>query len=140
MRLWGAIPALAIVAGAVAAAPVANAENLVEKIVDEFKNEVRDEFRHHDHDHDRNHDGFKDYKHVVVNYQENHSFDNLYGHWGDVGRDRINGTADADPAHTLQVRQDGQTVYGCLLQNDVNLTSPSPQSTSCTDKTGAVAI
>ena len=45
MRLWGAIPALAIVAGAVAISPVANAENLVEKIVDEFKHEVRDELR-----------------------------------------------------------------------------------------------
>ena len=45
MRLWGAIPALAVVAGAVAISPVANAENLVEKIVDEFKHEIRDELR-----------------------------------------------------------------------------------------------
>ncbi len=29
------------------------------------------------------------------------------------------------------------TAYACLLQNDVNLTSPSPLATSCTDTTGA---
>ncbi len=45
MRLWGAIPALAVIAGAVAISPAANAENLVEKIVDEFKHEVSDELR-----------------------------------------------------------------------------------------------
>ncbi|MCP1975195.1 alkaline phosphatase family protein [Bradyrhizobium elkanii] len=137
MRPWGAIPALAVVAGAVAISPVANAENLVEKIVDEFKHEIRDELRDL---RDRGHEGVHQYKHIVVIYQENHSFDNLYGHWGDVGRDQINGISYADQAHTLQVRQDNQTVYACLLQNDVNLTSPSPQPTSCTDNTGTVAI
>ena len=137
MRLWGAIPALAVVAGAVAISPAANAENLVEKIVDEFKHEVSDELREL---RDRGHEGVHQYKHIVVIYQENHSFDNLYGHWGDVGRDHLNGTSDADQAHTLQVRQDNQTVYACLLQNDLNLTSPSPQPTTCTDNTGSVAI
>ncbi|MCA6123852.1 alkaline phosphatase family protein [Bradyrhizobium sp. WSM 1704] len=139
MRLWGAIPALAIVAGAAAVSPSANAENIVDKIIDQFKNEVKDELNELKHG-DRDHDGAKHYKHIVIIYQENHSFDNLYGHWGDVGRDRINGTSDADPSHTLQVRQDNQTVFGCLLQNDVNLTSPSPLATSCTDTTGSVAI
>jgi acid phosphatase len=57
----------------------------------------------------------KDVRHVVVIYQENHSFDNLYGGW-----ERVNGLADADAAHTTQVAQDG-TPYSCLLQNDVNL-------------------
>src|SRR5262249_14534186 len=79
MRLWGAIPALAIVAGAVAS-PSANAENLVGKIIDHFKNEVRDELRDLKHGDHGDHDGMKDYKHIVVIYQENHSFDNLYGH------------------------------------------------------------
>ena len=88
MRLWGAIPALAVVAGAVAISPAANAENLVEKIVDEFKHEVSDELREL---RDRGHEGVHQYKHIVVIYQENHSFDNLYGHWGDVGRDHLNG-------------------------------------------------
>ena len=63
------------------------------------------------------------YKHVVVLYQENHSFDNLYGRWGDVGGDHLDGLADAPRRHTLQVAQDG-TSYRCLPQDDVNLTSP----------------
>ncbi|TAI64264.1 alkaline phosphatase family protein [Bradyrhizobium sp. Leo170] len=144
MRLWGAIPALTLAVGAIAVAPVAKAENLVDKIVDQFKHNNGDDFRHHDHDHDHGHhdrdDLLKAYKHVVIIYQENHSFDNLYGHWGDVGRDNINGVSDADQPHTLQVRQDSKTVYTCLLQNDVNLTSPSPLPTSCTDNGSSVAI
>ena len=28
------------------------------------------------------------YKHLVVIYEENHSFDNLYGTWGRVGKGR----------------------------------------------------
>jgi acid phosphatase len=64
--------------------------------------------------------------HIVVIYEENHSFDNLYGNW-----EGVNGRASADAAHTTQVDQAG-TAYGCLLQNDVNLTSP-PLSVTCTD-------
>jgi acid phosphatase len=71
------------------------------------------------------------YKHVVVLYQENHSFDNLYGHWGNVGGDHLDGVADAPRRHTVQVAQDG-TRYKCLPQNDVNLTSP-PLATTCHD-------
>src|ERR671935_1924180 len=56
--------------------------------------------------------------HIVVIYEENHSFDNLYGGW-----EGVNGRASADAAHTLQVNEAGNT-YKCLLQNDVNLTSP----------------
>lgn len=66
--------------------------------------------------------------HFVVIYLENHSFDNLFGSWTGV-----NGLSNADPAHTLQVNQTG-SVYTCLLQNDVNLTSP-PLNGSCLDKT-----
>jgi len=40
----------------------------------------------------------------------------------------------------MQVRQDNQTAYKCLPQNDVNLTSPSPLPVTCTDTTGAVAV
>ena len=57
------------------------------------------------------------YKHLVVIYEENHSFDNLYGMW--AGQD-IDGLADADAAHTTQVAQNGDP-YTCLKQNDVNL-------------------
>ena len=56
--------------------------------------------------------------HIVVIYEENHSFDNLYGLW-----EGVNGLANADPARTTQVAQDG-TPYACLKQNDVNLTTP----------------
>jgi acid phosphatase len=73
------------------------------------------------------------YKHLVVIYEENHSFDNLYGRWGEVNGRRVIGTGNASLAHTIQVAQDG-TPYTCLLQNDVNLTSPSPLSTRCLDE------
>jgi phospholipase C len=71
------------------------------------------------------------YKHLVVLYQENHSFDNLYGRWGRVGGDRVDGVWNTPQRHTVQVAQDG-TRYECLLQDDVNLTSPPLRST-CTD-------
>jgi phospholipase C len=70
--------------------------------------------------------------HIVVIYQENHSFDNLYGGWGEVNGQHVNGLADAKPATTTQVAQDG-TPLACLYQNDVNLTSPAPLPTTCTD-------
>ncbi len=66
--------------------------------------------------------------HIVVIYQENHSFDNLYGGW-----EKVNGLGDAPRRRTTQVTQAG-TPYGCLLQNDVNLTSP-PLSARCTGTT-----
>jgi acid phosphatase len=66
--------------------------------------------------------------HIVVIYQENHSFDNLYGTW-----ERVNGLSHASPANTLQLNQAG-AAYTCLKQNDVNLTSP-PLAPSCTDMT-----
>ena len=62
-------------------------------------------------------------KHIVVVYQENHSFDNLYGGW-----ERVNGVRHA---HVPQVSQVG-AAFGCLKQNDVNLTSP-PLPVTCTD-------
>jgi acid phosphatase len=70
--------------------------------------------------------GLKHIKHFVVIYEENHSFDNLYGGW-----ERVNGLRDADRGHTRQVNQAGAP-YQCLLQNDVNLTSP-PLSARCTN-------
>jgi acid phosphatase len=68
----------------------------------------------------------KKIRHFVVVYQENHSFDNLYGRW-----EGVDGIANADPAHTTQVGQNGAP-YSCLLQNDVNLTSP-PLPATCTN-------
>src|SRR2546423_6952622 len=65
----------------------------------------------------RGDDQFRKIDHIVVIYEENHSFDNLYGGW-----EGVNGLANADAAHTTQVDQDG-VPYACLLQNDVNLVS-----------------
>ena len=66
--------------------------------------------------------------HVVVIYQENHSFDNLYGGW-----EGVRGLDDADYRHTLQVNQSG-SLFSCLLQNDVNLAVP-PLTATCADST-----
>jgi acid phosphatase len=74
------------------------------------------------------------FKHLVVIYEENHSFDNLYGLWGDVSGQHVVGLADADAAHTTQLAQDG-SAYDCLLQKDVNLTAPSPLTTTCGPET-----
>jgi acid phosphatase len=71
------------------------------------------------------------YKHLVVIYEENHSFDNLYGDWGKVGREHVDGIRDASTRQQTQVDQHGNA-FGCLPQNDVNLTSP-PQPSSCQD-------
>src|SRR4029077_1648868 len=70
-------------------------------------------------------------RHIVVIYQENHSFDNLYGGW-----EGVDGRANADSAHTIQVGQAG-IPYTCLLQNDFSLTSP-PLSPDCSDETAAM--
>jgi acid phosphatase len=72
--------------------------------------------------------GLDKIRHFVVIYQENHSFDNLYGGW-----EGVDGVANADRAHTTQVNQEG-TPYRCLLQIDVNLTSP-PLAATCTNTT-----
>ena len=64
--------------------------------------------------------------HLVVIYEENHSFDNLWGLWPGV-----NGVKNADAAHTIQVGQtDARAPLPCLLQLDVNLTVP-PLSKEC---------
>jgi acid phosphatase len=68
-------------------------------------------------------------KHMVVIYEENHSFDNLYGGW-----EGVDGLSHADAAHTTQISQGGQP-FECLKQEDVNLTSP-PLSATCVNTTG----
>jgi len=69
-------------------------------------------------------DQLRKINHIVVIYEENHSFDNLYGSW-----EGVNGLANADAAHTTQVDRNG-TPWSCLLQLDVNLTVP-PLSQVC---------
>ncbi|GAB3046676.1 acid phosphatase [Intrasporangium mesophilum] len=64
-------------------------------------------------------DALGGYSHLVVIYEENHSFDNLYGLWGKVGNQKVNGIPQADRG-TTQVDQTGASLT-CLLQNDNNL-------------------
>ena len=71
------------------------------------------------------------YRHLVVIYEENHSFDNLYGLWGEVNGQHVDGLPDATTAQSTQVAQDGSP-YACLPQDDVNLTSP-PLTSTCSD-------
>ena len=56
------------------------------------------------------------FSHIVVIYEENHSFDNLYGGW-----EGVNGRANATATQSTQLKQGGVTPYACLPQNDVNL-------------------
>ena len=62
-----------------------------------------------------NQDSLGDINHIVVVYEENHSFDNLYGAW-----EGVNGRANATAAQYTQITQGG-AAYSCLPQNDVNL-------------------
>ena len=64
-------------------------------------------------------DALGGYSHLVVIYEENHSFDNLYGLWGKVGHQKVNGLPQAESG-TTQVDQKGAPIT-CLLQNDANL-------------------
>ena len=63
-------------------------------------------------------------KHIVVIYEENHSFDNLYGRW-----EGVNGVSGA--SSVAQVSQTG-TPFTCLKQLDVNLAAVPA---TCTDTT-----
>ena len=62
-------------------------------------------------------------------YEENHSFDNLYGGW-----EGVNGLLECRSANTTQVNEAGNA-YTCLKQNDVNLQAPVPLAATCTDST-----
>src|SRR5438045_1293389 len=61
-------------------------------------------------------------EHIVVIYEENHSFDNLYGGW-----EGVNGRRNARAERTVQRDQFGHALE-CLPQVDVNLTAPDPLS------------
>ncbi len=72
---------------------------------------------------------------LVVIYEENHSFDNLFGGW-----ERVNGSAaGARSGHQTQVAADGG-VLPCLPQNDVNLTSPTPLAATCQGSATGVVV
>src|SRR3954465_4554392 len=63
------------------------------------------------------------FKHLVVIYEENHSFANPRGGWGAVNGVEVAGIGSAGyDDHATQVTRTG-TPLRCLPQNDVNLTS-----------------
>jgi acid phosphatase len=72
-------------------------------------------------------------RHIVVIYEENHSFDNLYGGW-----EHVDGLRNATRAHSVQVNEAGER-YQCLLQDDVNLALPRLPA-DCTDTTTGTAF
>jgi phospholipase C len=65
--------------------------------------------------------------HIVVIYEENHSFDNLFGLW--PGVNGLSKKPENTPRH-VQVDTRG-TPLNCLLQKDVNLTSPALAGHTC---------
>ncbi len=65
---------------------------------------------------------------IVVIYEENHSFDNLFGGW-----ERVDGARSV-----TQVGADGRRLP-CLPQTDVNLTSP-PLPVTCSGAAGGMTI
>ena len=75
------------------------------------------------------HDPLAGIKHVVVVYEENHSFDNLWGLWPGVNGIR---TPPSRTPRQTQVDTAGQP-FECLLQDDVNLASLPP---TCSNTTG----
>ena len=111
MRLRG-VSILALCVGMATMSSVARAEGpefnfnslfkILEHEIKELEHEIKEDLEKHRH-------GLDAYKHIVVIYQENHSFDNLYGQWGRVGNDDTIGLDDADRAHTIQVKQDNTT-------------------------------
>src|SRR5438067_9298800 len=64
--------------------------------------------------------------HIVVIYEENHSYDNLYGFW-----ENTRNLFDISRSNTQQLNQAGAP-YTCLKQNDVNLQNTSQ---TCSDST-----
>ena len=53
------------------------------------------------------------FKHIVVIYEENHSFDNLYGLWGDVNGQHVIGLNDADSAHSFRLHRTARRTSAC---------------------------
>ena len=75
-------------------------------------------------------------KHIVVLFMQNNSFDKLYGRWGKVGGEAVDGVANAPASAIRQVNQDGQPIR-CAMMNDVNLAPGGlAGSGTCTDKSG----
>jgi phospholipase C len=74
-------------------------------------------------------------RHIVVIYEENHSFDNLFGGW-----EGVDGIRNALRSGRVTQRADDGTVLPCLPQDDVNLTSPDPLPVRCRGTAGGVPV
>lgn len=78
-------------------------------------------------------------QHIVVIYMQNNSFDKLYGRWGSVGGEQVDGVANAAPRTWRQVNQEGDRIR-CALINDVNLAPGRLAGPStCGDRTGVAS-
>jgi len=69
------------------------------------------------------------YDHLVVIYEENHSFDNLWGLWPGVNVNALQ-SPSARRARQQVDASVRRTVLPCLFQNDVNLATP-PLAKEC---------
>jgi len=79
------------------------------------------------------------HRHIVVIYMQNNSFDKLYGRWGTVGGESVDGVVNAPQKAMQQVNQDGRPIE-CALFNDVNLAPGALAGpATCTDRTGVKA-
>jgi phospholipase C len=74
-------------------------------------------------------------KHIVVIYEENHSFDNLFGGW-----EGVNGIGNAAGSGHVTQNAAGGTPLPCLPQNDVNLASPTPLPATCHGTVGTTTV
>ncbi|MFL6067331.1 MAG: alkaline phosphatase family protein, partial [Gaiellaceae bacterium] len=82
---------------------------------------------------DRNGQKLQKIDHIVVIYEENHSFDNLFGGWEGVnGLNNVHQTGVGD--HVTQVNEAGNA-YSCLKQNDANLNDATRFPQTCVDAT-----
>ena len=74
--------------------------------------------------------------HLVVLWMQNNSFDKLFGTWGQVNGDQVDGIAQAPKGRVTQVNQDGKPM-SCLLFNDYNLVQGSQGK--CKDTSGVAS-
>ena len=80
--------------------------------------------------------GADETKRIVVLFMQNNSFDKLFGSWGSVNGDPVDGISNAKPKRTTQVNQNGKALE-CLLMNDVNLAPDHLAGpATCTDSSG----
>ena len=71
------------------------------------------------------------YKHLVVIYEENHSFDNLYGGWGRVDGQQVEGLQRAGRAHDPGRPERRRLRAACCRTTSTSPRRPLP--TTCTD-------